>query len=121
MAKVNLDINGRKYALGCEDGEEERLLFLGNKLNERIDTLARQFGQIGDLRLLVMASITLTDELEEMRSSVRERTSDLEARIKKDAQVRVSDAEKTEESASDALVDAAKRIEELAARLQKTS
>jgi len=26
MAKVNFVINGRKYALGCDAGEEERLM-----------------------------------------------------------------------------------------------
>jgi len=35
MGKVSLDINGRKYAMGCEDGEEERLLRLGQKLDDR--------------------------------------------------------------------------------------
>jgi len=28
MGRVSLDINGRKYAMGCEDGEEERLFRL---------------------------------------------------------------------------------------------
>jgi len=35
MAKVSIQINGRKYALGCDDGEEERLLRLGQRLDER--------------------------------------------------------------------------------------
>ena len=59
MAKVSLNINGRKYALGCDDGEEERLMRLGQKLDDRVNNMANQFGQIGDLRLLVMAGITM--------------------------------------------------------------
>jgi len=70
MAKVSLNINGRKYALGCDDGEEERLMRLGQKLDDRVNNMANQFGQIGDLRLLVMAGITMLDELEEMNKSV---------------------------------------------------
>ena len=31
MGKASLEINGRKYALGCDDGEEERLVELGQK------------------------------------------------------------------------------------------
>jgi len=50
MGKVTLDINGRNYAMGCEDGEEERLLRLGQKLDDRVAEMANQFGQIGDLR-----------------------------------------------------------------------
>jgi len=47
MAKVNFVINGRKYALGCDAGEEERLMRLGQKLDDRVNTMANQFGQIG--------------------------------------------------------------------------
>jgi len=36
MAKVSIQINGRKYALGCDDGEEERLLRLGQRLSGRL-------------------------------------------------------------------------------------
>jgi len=70
MAKVSININGRKYALGCDDGEEERLMRLGQKLDDRVNNMANQFGQIGDLRLMVMAGITMLDELEEMNKSV---------------------------------------------------
>jgi len=42
MAKVSININGRKYALGCEDGEEERLMRLGQKLDERVNNMADQ-------------------------------------------------------------------------------
>ena len=70
MAKVNLDINGRRYALVCDDGEEARLLMLGSKLDERVRALADQFGQIGDLRLMLMAGITLMDELEDSGDAV---------------------------------------------------
>jgi len=77
MAKVSININGRKYALGCDDGEEERLLRLGQKLDDRITMLANQFGQIGDLRLLVMAGITLTDELEELNENSQEQAEKL--------------------------------------------
>jgi len=57
MAKVSFVINGRKYALGCDEGEEERLMRLGQKLDDRVNTMANQFGQIGDLKLMVMAGI----------------------------------------------------------------
>ena len=40
MAKVSININGRKYALGCEDGEEERLMRLGQKLDDRVNNMA---------------------------------------------------------------------------------
>jgi len=126
MAKVNLEINGRKYALGCDDGEEERLTRLGQKLDARVRTLADQFGQIGDVRLLVMAGITMTDEMEEMRENqeglaetatkeLRRETEDALAA----AQKLEAAAQKSEVSAADALADAAKQIERLAEKLQQ--
>ena len=118
MAKVSLEINGRKYALGCDDGEEDRLVVLGTRLDERIRELANQFGQIGDLRLLVMAGITMTDEIEEMRESVDAKADKLTRDIQKASNRAVQQAENAEEASANALLDAAKRIERIAAKLE---
>ena len=47
--RVSININGRKYGLGCEEGEQERLMRLGQKLDDRVNAMANQFGQIGDI------------------------------------------------------------------------
>jgi len=117
MGKVSLEINGRKYALGCDDGEEERLERLGQRLDERIKTLANQFGQIGDIRLLVMAGITMTDELDELRENLDTQAEALSAEIRKKGEDALAAAQKSESTAADALADAARRIERLAERL----
>ncbi len=119
MAKVSININGRKYALGCDDGEEERLLRLGQKLDDRITMLANQFGQIGDLRLLVMAGITLTDELEELNENSQEQAEKLSEKIRKDSEAALITAQHNELRASDSLIDAAQRIEKLAEKLSR--
>jgi len=119
MAKVSININGRKYALGCDDGEEERLLRLGQKLDDRITILANQFGQIGDLRLLVMAGITLTDELEEVNESAHDQAEKIAAKFRKDSEAKLLEAQRNELQASDSLLDAAQRIEKLAERLSQ--
>ncbi len=119
MAKVSLNINGRKYALGCDDGEEERLLGLGAKLDSKISELANQFGQIGDLRLLVMAGITLIDENDELRAGVKTQAEDLTQSIRQDAETRKIEAHHAQVKAADSLIDAAQRIEKLAERLTK--
>lgn len=117
MAKVSLNINGRKYALGCDDGEEERLMRLGQKLDDRVNNMANQFGQIGDLRLLVMAGITMLDELEEMNKSVDNEVDKRIGSLRKETQAATRLASKTETKAADSLLDAAVRIERLAERL----
>ena len=117
MAKVSININGRKYALGCEDGEEERLMRLGQKPDDRVNNMADQFGQIGDLRLMVMAGITMLDELEEMNHSVDKEVDKRVLDLKKESALALKAATRSEAKASDSLVSAAERIERLAARL----
>ena len=117
MAKVSLNINGRKYALGCDDGEEERLMRLGQKLDDRVNNMANQFGQIGDLRLLVMAGITMLDELEEMNKSVDNEVDKRIGTLRKETEAATRLVSKTETKAADSLLDAAVRIERLAERL----
>ena len=117
MAKVSIDINGRKYALGCDDGEEDRLMRLGQKLDERVKMLANQFGQIGDLRLLVMAGITLSDELDDVTGNISGEAEKMTAQMRKDSEAALAAAKSSEYKATDSLIKAAERIELLAARL----
>lgn len=117
MGKVSLDINGRKYAMGCEDGEEERLLRLGQRLDDRVNQMANQFGQIGDLRLLVMAGITMMDEVEDTMQNVDLRVDAKAAGLRKERDDATLASARTQAEAAKALLEAAKRIERLAAKL----
>ena len=118
MGRVSLDINGRKYAMGCEDGEEERLVRLGQKLDDRVTQMANQFGQIGDLRLLVMAGITMMDEVEDTMENLDKRVDARAAGLRKELDAATRATAKSETDAAKALNDAAERIAELAAKLQ---
>lgn len=117
MAKVSININGRKYALGCEDGEEERLMRLGQKLDDRVNTMADQFGQIGDLRLMVMAGITMLDELEDMNKSVDAEVDKRVVDLREESAFALKAASLSENKATDSLISAAERIERLAQKL----
>ncbi len=117
MAKVSITINGRKFALGCDEGEQAHLLMLGEKLDKRVQMLANQFGQIGDLRLLLMAGITLTDELEDAGSAVDVQAEELASDIRRAGEEALSMARRRESTAADSLIKAAERIERLASRL----
>ena len=70
MGQVAITLNGRTYRLACQDGEEERLLALGNHVRGHVDRLTREFGQIGDDRLLAMVAILIADELFEAKSGL---------------------------------------------------
>lgn len=117
MAKVSLSINGKQYALGCDDGEEERLASLGALLNEKVTYLADQFGQIGDLRLMVMAGLTLLDEMEDLKSDRDASISEATRAIERDSQSALELAQVTESNAVNELNAAAEKLEKLAFRL----
>ncbi len=63
MARVSVSINGRKYQIACEDGQEAHLARLAGYVDNRISELVASVGQIGDTQLLVMASVLIADEL----------------------------------------------------------
>lgn len=65
MASVEITVNGRPYKIGCEDGNEERLVRLARRFDAEVGKLSGQVGQIGDLRLMLMAGLVLCDSLEE--------------------------------------------------------
>jgi cell division protein ZapA len=70
MGQVTVTVNGRTYRLRCGEGEERRLLELAAYVNERVDGIAMEFGQIGDDRLLLMAALLIADELWDTREQL---------------------------------------------------
>jgi cell division protein ZapA len=71
MRHINVTINGRQYRMACEDGQEARLLKLAESLESRIRKLRGKFGEIGDARLVVMAALTVCDELLDATERIR--------------------------------------------------
>ncbi len=63
MAQVEIEINGRNYSIACDDGQEGHLSELGGLVNDKVSSLIASAGQIGDTRLLLMASLLLADDL----------------------------------------------------------
>ncbi|RKQ71599.1 cell division protein ZapA [Litorimonas taeanensis] len=118
MGRVSLNINGRKYGLGCEPGEEERLMRLGQKLDDRVNAMANQFGQIGDLRLLVMAGITLLDELEDISDAVEQKVDERIGDVRKESEKVLAHAGEAEAKAAEGLLKAAAQIEKIAAKIE---
>ena len=70
MGQILIVLNGRTYRLACGDGQEERLQSLAAHLKSKVDTLAIQFGQVGEERLLLMAGLLVTDELFDARERI---------------------------------------------------
>lgn len=67
MATVTVDINGRPYAVGCADGQEERVRILAKQFDSHVRGVAADVGHVGDIRLFLMAALILADELHDAR------------------------------------------------------
>ncbi|AQR62616.1 cell division protein ZapA [Brevundimonas sp. LM2] len=70
MATVTVEINGRPYAVGCADGQEDRVRVLARQFDNHVRQVAADVGHVGDLRLFLMAALVLADELHEARLAV---------------------------------------------------
>ena len=117
MAKVAVTLNGREFTIGCEDGQEAYLRELARTLDVRVQSIAQQVGQIGDLRLLLMASLMLVDE----QKDADRRIEALEAQVERllndrgqDASVRAAERERL----ASGITALAERLERLADRLE---
>ncbi|MEM1036125.1 MAG: cell division protein ZapA [Pseudomonadota bacterium] len=64
MAKAEVQIRGRQYSIACAPGREDRLVNLSRQLDERVESIARAVGDVGDDRLLLVAALSLLDELD---------------------------------------------------------
>jgi cell division protein ZapA len=69
MATVTVEINGRPYAVGCADGQEERVRTLAGQFDGHVRQVAGEVGHVGDIRLFLMAGLLLADELHEARAN----------------------------------------------------
>ena len=119
MAHVSVTINGRQYRMACEDGQENHLVWLAGDLDRRIEQLRAQFGEIGDMRLTMMAALTIADELVEAGKRLRRFEEDLAAL--QDARVVAAErSQATQAAIAAALNSAAERIERVIKGLNRS-
>jgi cell division protein ZapA len=119
MNHINVTINGRQYRMACEEGQEQRLLKLAENLELRIGNLRGKFGEIGDARLIVMAAMTVCDELIDAGQRIRNLEEELDAL--RDVRLVAADrAKATQIAVANALNSAADRIEKTTQVLNRT-
>ena len=44
MAQLTIDVNGRPYVVGCEDGQEDRLMELARMFDRHVRDVGREVG-----------------------------------------------------------------------------
>lgn len=116
MPQVNVTIAGKAYRMACGEGEEPHLEGLALLYDGKIDEMRQAFGEIGDMRLHVMAALMVADEVSELKQRVAALETQLSAR-EGDAGAADQRIGELEERAAEALALAAERIEGIARSL----
>ncbi|MDP3173258.1 cell division protein ZapA [Phenylobacterium sp.] len=106
MAQVTIEVNGRPYAVGCADGQEQHLRELAEIFDRQVRQVSQDMGQLGDTRLLLMGALLLADELADAKGRLAAQQAEL-TRLR-------TDQSRVETRAVLSLENAAKRIEKLA-------
>lgn len=108
MGQITIKVNGRDFSLACDDGQEPRIRRLAQIVDARATEFGNSLGQVGDARLLLLAALTLADELAEATDALQRAHS---------AATPNPDAPEPEpEAAAKSIRDIAQRIEAVAAR-----
>jgi len=117
MPQLAITVNGRSYQIACEEGQEQHLSELGAYVDKRVKDLVASVGQIGDTRLLVMASLLIADELSDLYDELDALRAGKEPpEAPKPAGANGGDADA---AVADRLEAAARSIEDIAARLER--
>lgn len=108
MAQVTVQVNGKPYIVGCEDGQEGHVQSLAGQFDGYVSQVAREVGQLGETRLFLMGSLLLADEMADLRDRLAAAESALARRQ--------AEGSRSDLRAVAALEGAARTIEEMAAK-----
>ena len=119
MSQVTVTIAGKTYRMACADGEEGHLEGLAAAFDGKIEEMRAAAGEIGDMRLHVMAALTLADDLSETKRQTEALESEIAA-LKAAAAADLDWADQNERRMLETLAEAAERVELLTRSLTPT-
>lgn len=82
LAQVAISFNKRTYRFECAEADADRLSEIAGYLKDKLDTLIREHGPVGDERLVLMAALMVTDELFEARADIDELLEEQTGKLK---------------------------------------
>jgi cell division protein ZapA len=120
VPEVNVEINGRKYRMACEEGQQQHLIGLAERFNTHVEALKGAVGEIGDNRLTVMAGIAVVDELAEAERRIKALETEVLVLTRAGQEV-AAEIEALEAKFATKLSDAAKALEGVAGALDEAA
>jgi cell division protein ZapA len=108
VGQISLTVNGRPFAVSCDDGQEARIRRLGQYVDAKVGEFVENLGQVGEARLLLLAALVIADELADANEALR---------LERDG-ARAAQAEATAAAgaAASGIRNLAQRVEAIAAR-----
>jgi cell division protein ZapA len=106
MAQLTIEVNGKPYVVGCEDGQEQHLRDIAALFDEQVRQISVEVGSLGETRLFLMAALMMADEMSDVKARLE--------RLKAEQAERQAEQGRADVRAVAALEAAAKRIEALA-------
>ena len=82
MSVVSIFIANKKYSMGCEDGQEERLIALGKYVDSKAKDILSKIGELSDSSLLATLCIVLADELTSKQNITENELKEILSKIK---------------------------------------
>lgn len=116
MAQITVSIDGKAYRMACEEGQEQHLLDLAQRFDRYVGHLKTQFGEIGDLRLTVMAGIMVMDEMTELSRQVAALQTEV-AGLRETSDGAAASRETRDHQVTAAIEEVTARLNALAAKL----
>lgn len=125
MAEVNISINGRIYEIGCDTGQEGRVVDLASYIDQRLQQIARSGAAYNDAHLMVLTALVLADEIFDTREKLaaKDEGPSAPAKARKDeaaapAAAAAAMSAEDEKAVAQLLEKLVKRIDGIAARVQ---
>lgn len=117
MAEVKLNIHGRPYGIACDDGQESRVLEVGEYVDRRAHDIASAGAASNETHLLVLTSLVLADEIKELKDYLENNQAN--SSVGPDADpATIARHEEEKRQISQALMNLTKRIDGVAERLE---
>jgi cell division protein ZapA len=108
MGQVSVTVNGRLYAVSCDEGQEARIRRLAQYVDAKIADFVGTFGQVGEARMILLAALVIADELADANEALQQERGHAQA------------ADRERDGAADAAANGiegiAQRVEAIAVR-----
>lgn len=116
MSQVSVTIDGKAYRMACDPGQEEHLQDLAERFDQYVGHLKGSFGEIGDLRITVMAGIMVMDELAELQKRVSGMETEMES-LRRTRDEALARADNVDDMLKERLATVSDKIEAVASKL----